>query len=66
MGTSLAIIYYDIFAHFPYSPDEIAFVRPVVTRLIEKLESHSLPHLSPNELAHLIVLIQTTLEVSQQ
>ncbi|KAF8973548.1 WD repeat-containing protein [Flammula alnicola] len=50
----------------PDSPDEIAFTRPVVTRLIEKLESHTLPNLSSNEQAHLIVLIQATLDIDEQ
>ncbi|KAF9479728.1 hypothetical protein BDN70DRAFT_906163 [Pholiota conissans] len=48
------------------SPDEIVFTRPVITRLIQTLESHQLPSLSPNEQAHLIVLIQTTLEIDEQ
>lgn len=47
----------------PISPKAIDFSRPVVTRLIEDLESNPLPNLSPNEQAHLIVLIQATLEV---
>lgn len=33
-------------------------------RLIDKLETQPLSHLTPNEHAHLLVLIQTTLEVS--
>ena len=41
----------------------MSFRRPVVTRLITALESHSLPNLTANEQAHLIVLIQTVLEV---
>lgn len=32
--------------------------------LLERLEARQLPHLTPNEHAHLIVLIQTALEVS--
>jgi hypothetical protein len=43
--------------------DEAVFSRPLVTRLIEALEACPLPHLTPNEQAHLLVLIQTTLEV---
>jgi len=31
---------------------------------MECLEAQPLPHLTPNEYAHLIVLIQTALEVS--
>ena len=45
------------------SNDDIAFTRPVISRLIQMLEIRDLPNLSPNEKAHLIVLIQTTLEV---
>ena len=41
----------------------MSFNRPVVTRLITALESHPLPNLTANEQAHLIVLIQTVLEV---
>ena len=41
----------------------MSFHRPVVTRLITALESHPLPNLTSNEQAHLIVLIQTVLEV---
>ena len=41
----------------------MSFHRPVVTRLIKALESHPLPNLTANEQAHLIVLIQTVLEV---
>jgi hypothetical protein len=43
--------------------DEEVFSRPLVTRLIEALEACPIPHLTPNEHAHLLVLIQTTLEV---
>ena len=32
-------------------------------KLIDQLEIEPLPHLTPNEHAHLLVLIQTTLEV---
>lgn len=31
-------------------------------RLIEALEAEPLPHMTPNEQAHLLVLIQATLE----
>jgi hypothetical protein len=41
----------------------MSFHRPVVARLITALESHPLPNLTANEQAHLIVLIQTVLEV---
>jgi len=43
--------------------DDTVFSRPLVTHLIEALEASPLPHLTPNEQAHLLVLIQTTLEV---
>ncbi|RXW19520.1 hypothetical protein EST38_g6323 [Candolleomyces aberdarensis] len=46
--------------------DEEEFSRALVTRLIRHLESHQLPHLTSNEQAHLIVLIQTTLETDEQ
>ncbi|KAF9566167.1 hypothetical protein CPC08DRAFT_733774 [Agrocybe pediades] len=46
--------------------DQIAFTRPVIDRLLTALESKSLPNLSSNEQAHLIVLIQTTLEIEEQ
>lgn len=47
---------------FLRSEDE-GFSRQLVIRLIESLETQPLPHLTPNEQAHLSVLIQTTLEV---
>ncbi|KAF9029279.1 WD repeat-containing protein [Hymenopellis radicata] len=46
--------------------DEPAFSRASVTKLIEELEENPLPHLTPNEQAHLLVLIQTTLEIDEQ
>ncbi|KIY70161.1 hypothetical protein CYLTODRAFT_348194 [Cylindrobasidium torrendii FP15055 ss-10] len=46
--------------------DEPAFSRTVVTKLIEALEEVPLQHLTPNEHAHLLVLIQTTLEIDEQ
>ncbi|KIM47847.1 hypothetical protein M413DRAFT_417307 [Hebeloma cylindrosporum] len=46
--------------------NEIIFSRPLVTRLIECLELHQLPDLSPNEQAHLIMLIQATLDIDEQ
>ena len=49
---------------FGNSSEAVEFRRPVINRLIKVLESHRLPNLSENEQAHLIVLIQTTLEVS--
>lgn len=44
--------------------DEEGFSRPLVTCLIDALEASPLPHLTPNEQAHLLTLIQTTLEVN--
>ncbi|KAF8320625.1 RAVE protein 1 C terminal-domain-containing protein [Cantharellus anzutake] len=38
----------------------------LVSKLISRLKESPLPDLSPNEMAHLTVLIQTTLEVEQQ
>lgn len=46
-----------------FNSAEINFSRPVIDRVLDALESHPLPNLSSNEQAHLIVLIQTTLEV---
>jgi hypothetical protein len=51
-------------AHCFRSPNVISFSRPVISRLIAVLESQTLPNLTTHEQAHLIVLIQTTLEVS--
>jgi hypothetical protein len=45
-------------------PEEEGFGRVLVTKLIDTLESKPLPHLTANENAHLLVLIQTTLEVT--
>nr|GAT47823.1 WD repeat protein [Mycena chlorophos] len=46
--------------------EEDGFNRAAVHRLIETLENDPLPHLTPNEQAHLLVLIQTTLEIDEQ
>ncbi|KAF7306783.1 WD repeat protein [Mycena indigotica] len=48
------------------SDEEDGFHRVVVKNLIETLENKPLPHLTPNEQAHLLVLIQTTLEIDEQ
>jgi hypothetical protein len=45
------------------SDDSHSFSRRLVERLLNKLEEQRLPHLSETEQAHLIVMIQTTLEV---
>ncbi|KAI6047751.1 RAVE protein 1 C terminal-domain-containing protein [Pisolithus marmoratus] len=42
------------------------FSHALVGSLIERLETYPLSHLTPNEHAHLIVLIQTTLEIDEQ
>ncbi|KAL4070811.1 RAVE protein 1 C terminal-domain-containing protein [Scleroderma citrinum] len=46
--------------------EDRGFSRPLVESLIERLEARPLPHLTPNEHAHLIVLIQTALEIDEQ
>lgn len=47
-------------------PEDHGFSRPLVESLMERLEAQPLPHLTPNEYAHLIVLIQTALEIDEQ
>jgi hypothetical protein len=44
--------------------DDQEFSRSLVERLVNLLETGPVPGLTPNEQAHLIVLIQTTLEVA--
>ncbi|KAL5639258.1 hypothetical protein ACGC1H_006687 [Rhizoctonia solani] len=46
--------------------DPNAFSRILVERLLRKLEQKRHPHLSETEQAHLIVMIQTTLEIDEQ
>ncbi|PBL01184.1 WD repeat-containing protein [Armillaria gallica] len=46
--------------------EEKEFSRSLVMHLIESLEDRPLRHLTPNEHAHLLVLIQTTLEIDEQ
>ncbi|KEP50346.1 RAVE protein 1 carboxy-terminal protein [Rhizoctonia solani 123E] len=46
--------------------DPNAFSRILVKRLLRKLEQKRHPHLSETEQAHLIVMIQTTLEIDEQ
>lgn len=48
-----------------FSDDE-EFSRASVSRLITYLEQNPLSHLTPNEQAHLVVLIQTTVEIDEQ
>ena len=44
-------------------PDDQIFSRSLIERLVGRLEASPLPHLTPNEHAHLLVLIQAMLEV---
>jgi hypothetical protein len=44
--------------------DDQGFSRSLIERLLGRLEAFPLPHLTPNEHAHLLVLIQAMLEVS--
>ncbi|KAH7334362.1 RAVE protein 1 C terminal-domain-containing protein [Rhizoctonia solani] len=46
--------------------DPHSFSRRLVERLLSKLEQQRPPHLSETENAHLIVMIQTTLEIDEQ
>ncbi|KAG8694259.1 regulator of (H+)-ATPase in vacuolar membrane, partial [Ceratobasidium sp. 394] len=46
--------------------DPNSFSRKLVECLLRKLEERRLPHLSKTEQAHLIVMIQTTLEIDEQ
>jgi hypothetical protein len=45
------------------SDNDDQFSRALVERLVKQIEREPLPHLSPVEHAHLLSLIQTTLEV---
>ena len=44
-------------------PGDQGFSRSLIERLVGRLEAFPLPHLTPNEHAHLLVLIQAMLEV---
>jgi hypothetical protein len=44
--------------------DDQGFSRSLIERLLGRLEAFPLPHLTPNEHAHLLVLIQAMLEVN--
>ncbi|KAG8894694.1 regulator of (H+)-ATPase in vacuolar membrane, partial [Tulasnella sp. 408] len=57
-----------LFSHHnqPDSDIEDMFSRELVDRLVRSLEDHPLPHLTPSEMEHLIVLIQTTIEIDEQ
>ncbi|KAG8923955.1 regulator of (H+)-ATPase in vacuolar membrane [Tulasnella sp. 418] len=46
--------------------DEEGFTRHMVETLVHNLEEHPLPHLTPSEMEHLIILIQTALEIDEQ
>ncbi|KAL1738753.1 RAVE protein 1 C terminal-domain-containing protein, partial [Schizophyllum fasciatum] len=50
---------------FAGDSEEEGFSRRLVGRLLDALERHPLPYLTPSERAHLVVLIQTTLEVDE-
>jgi hypothetical protein len=49
--------------HSRLDDDGQGFSRSLIERLLSRLETVPLPHLSPNEHAHLLVLIQAMLEV---
>jgi len=44
-------------------PDDPGFSRSLIERLVSRLEAFPLPHITPIEHAHLLVLIQAMLEV---
>ncbi|KAH8998842.1 RAVE protein 1 C terminal-domain-containing protein [Lactarius hatsudake] len=46
-------------------PEDQGFSRPLIERLLDHLETTPLPHLTPNEHAHLLVLIRAVLEVDE-
>ncbi|KAH9064341.1 RAVE protein 1 C terminal-domain-containing protein [Lactarius vividus] len=46
-------------------PEDQGFSRPLIERLLDRLEATPLPHLTPNEHAHLLVLIRAVLEVDE-
>ncbi|KAL1677484.1 RAVE protein 1 C terminal-domain-containing protein [Schizophyllum commune] len=50
---------------FADDSEEEGFSRKLVARLLEALERNPLPYLTPSERAHLVVLIQTTLEIDE-
>ncbi len=49
--------------HSRLDDDSQGFSRSLIERLLSRLKTVPLPHLSPNEHAHLLVLIQAMLEV---
>jgi hypothetical protein len=49
-----------------FSDDAAGFSRTLVSRLLASLEQRPLARLTANEHAHLLVLVQTTLEVDEQ
>jgi hypothetical protein len=49
-----------------FSDDAAGFSRALVSRLLASLEQRPLARLTANEHAHLLVLVQTTLEVDEQ
>ncbi|KAI5897900.1 uncharacterized protein SCHCODRAFT_02565349 [Schizophyllum commune H4-8] len=50
---------------FADDSEEEGFSRKLVARLLDALERNPLPYLTPSERAHLVVLIQTTLEIDE-
>ncbi|THH06398.1 hypothetical protein EW145_g4114 [Phellinidium pouzarii] len=50
----------------PNDDHEDSFSRSLVQHVIDELETEPLAHLTPNERAHLIVLLQTIIEVDEQ
>ena len=52
-----------VLIHNRLDDDDQGFSRSLIERLLSRLEVDPLPHLSPNEHAHLLVLIQAMLEV---
>lgn len=46
-------------------PEDEGFSRPLIERLLDRLEATPLSHLTPNEHAHLLVLIRAMLEVDE-
>jgi hypothetical protein len=52
-----------LLTHNRLDDDDQSFSRSLIERLLSRLEEAPLPHLSPNEHAHLLVLIQAMLEV---
>lgn len=63
MPTSELRMYCKRFPLIHNRPGDQGFSRSLIERLVGRLEAFPLPHLTPNEYAHLLVLIQAMLEV---